>query len=110
VDGNGSILSIYKGQIQVAPEYAVENLNLAKEFFSEALRQKKFEDGYWWSIPTRTSFGLSVSGHKATIEINGTNMDESALPPGATDVDDLEYDAGDENLGSATPPSSGPPS
>jgi hypothetical protein len=109
VNANNSTLSIYKDKIQVAPQYAVENLNLAKQFFSEALRQKKFEDGYWWSIPTRTSFGLSVSGHKATIDVFGTNMVESAPLPGATNVDDLEYDEDDENLGSATPPSSGPP-
>jgi hypothetical protein len=110
VVSNGSTLSIYKGQIQVAPEYAVENLNLAKSFFSEALRQKKFEDGYWWPTPIRTSFGLSVSGHKATIDIYGTNTNESALPSGGMDMDDFEHDEDDESLGSSTPPSSGPPS
>lgn len=97
VDRNGSTLSIYKGQIQVAPEYAVENLNLAKEFFSEALRQKNFQDGYSWSIPLKTSFGLLVNEFQATIEISGTNMDESELPPTGVDVDDLGYDEDDEN-------------
>jgi hypothetical protein len=92
VDSNGSTLSIYKDQIQVAPEYVIENLNLTKEFFSEALRQKNFQDGYSWSIPLKTSFGLLVNEFQATIEISGTNMDESAPPPGATDLDDLEYD------------------
>jgi hypothetical protein len=50
-----------------------------------------------------------VSGHKATIDIYGTNMDESALPPGATGVDDLEYDEDDEHPGGVVPQSSGPP-
>jgi hypothetical protein len=76
VKSNGSTLSIYKDQIQVAPEYAIENLNLAKEFFSEALRQKKFEDGYCWSTPLKTSFAVSVRGFKATIDIYGTSVDE----------------------------------
>jgi hypothetical protein len=73
VESNSSTLSIYEGQIQVAPEYAVENLNILKHFFSEALSQKKFEDGYGWSKPTRTSFGLSVNGFEATIHIGNNS-------------------------------------
>ena len=67
VKSNSSTLSIYKDQIEVAPEYAIENLNVAKEFFSEALTQKNFDDGYCWSTPLKTSFALLVNGLKATI-------------------------------------------
>jgi hypothetical protein len=52
-----------------ATAYAVENLNLIKQFFSEALNQMKFEDGYSWSTPLKTSFGVIFSEGKVTIEI-----------------------------------------
>jgi hypothetical protein len=62
-------LCVCDGQIRVATAYAVENLNLIKQFFSEALNQMKFEDGYSWSTPLKTSFGVIFSEGKVTIEI-----------------------------------------
>jgi hypothetical protein len=77
VASNSPTLRIDGDQIQVTPEYAVENLNLVKEFFSEALTQKRFEDGYSFSLPTKKLFGLVFDGSKATIEIQGASADET---------------------------------
>jgi hypothetical protein len=78
VETNSTTLSVRDGQIQVAAECAIENLNLIKQFFSKALDQKKFEDGFSWSTPSKTSFGVSFREGKVTIEITGSTAEPEA--------------------------------
>jgi hypothetical protein len=75
VDSNSATLSVCDGRIRVATAYAIQNLNLIKEFFSKALDQTKFEDGYSWSTPSKTSFGVSFSEGKVKIEIEGSSAE-----------------------------------
>jgi hypothetical protein len=75
VKANSATLSVCDSQIRVANAYAIENLNLIKQFFSEALNQMKFEDGYSFSTPSKTSFGVIFSEGKVTIEIKGSSAE-----------------------------------
>ena len=74
VESNSATLSVCDDQIRVATVYAIENLNLIKQFFSEVLNQMKFEDGYW-SKPSNTSFAVIFSEGKVTIEIEGSSAE-----------------------------------
>lgn len=80
VDTNSTTLSISDdGQIQVAAEYAIENFKLIRQFFLNALDQKKFEDGLSWSKIPET-FGVSVGEGKVTIAIKGSTTESKTLP------------------------------
>jgi hypothetical protein len=72
VERNGTTLSVCDGQIRVATAYVIENLNLIKQFFSKALNQMKFEDGFW-SKPSKTPFAVFFREGKVTIDIEGSN-------------------------------------
>ena len=72
VETNSASLKIDNGPLRVASSYAVESLNLIKTFFSEALNQMKFQDGYSWSRPSKF-FGVHFQGSKVTINITGAH-------------------------------------
>lgn len=79
VETNSTTLSLRDdGQIQVAAEYAIENLNLIKQFFSKALDQTKFEDGYSWSIPPKT-FAVTFDGATFSISIGSSSAEPEDL-------------------------------
>jgi hypothetical protein len=69
VETNPDKLSLHQGQIEIVPDYAVENLALLKQFFSNALDQVKFEDGYWWLTPSKKSITIRFDGIKPTIDV-----------------------------------------
>jgi hypothetical protein len=63
-------LRIDDGLIQVQPEFAVEGLNVVSRFFSQAFRQKNFQDGYWWTPSPQTSYGVRFDGQKVSIMVD----------------------------------------
>jgi hypothetical protein len=112
IKSNSPALSMHGGQIQFTVEYVVKNLHLVRDFFSEALRQKKFEDGYSFGNSSDTPFALLANKDKVSIKIvESANGGELKLPTwepikviefgGENDIDTLkeEFDLLDPDDG-----------
>jgi hypothetical protein len=81
IKNNSPALSMHGGQIQFTVEYVVKNLHFVREFLLEALRQKKFENGYSFGNSSDTPFALLANKDKVSIKIvESANVGELKLP------------------------------